>query len=210
MAKEKKLSKEKTLVLENRNRQLTELNVAIERLTKRLEDLRQKQQKTDLLQSVSLGLYDEMDKLAKKAGADEVTNLALDLVNDFIRDSKTLLSEDEYVQRQKEFVPAGNNPQHRDVVVVMRQLRQGLERFAGSLNALQEKCKELLADANGVHVAVEISIDGDTDEVSPEDLEHYEVSVTDRWLRGSHDFDKRFSFDVLDRTDIPNYFKVEP
>ena len=34
-----------------------------------------------------------------------------------------------------EFVAAGDNPQHRDVVVVMRQLRQGLERLAEGLKS---------------------------------------------------------------------------
>jgi hypothetical protein len=176
-------------------------------LTKGLDDLRQKQKKLDLLQSVSLGLYDELDKLAKKAGADLVTDLALEQVNDFIRDSKTLLAEDAYVQRQKEFVAAGDNPQHRDVVVVMRQLRQGLERFAADVNSLQERVGELLADAKGVHVAVDISLEGSED-VTPEDLKYNEVTLTARWMKGN-DFGKTFSFDVLDRTNIPNYFKVE-
>ena len=123
MPKERKPSKEKLLIIEKRNDQIKQLDEAIVELTKKLNELRGKQKQLDLLQSVSLGLYDEIDKLAKKAGADQVTDLALEQVNDFIRDAKALLSEDPYAQRQKEFVPAGDNPQHRDVVVVMRQLR---------------------------------------------------------------------------------------
>jgi hypothetical protein len=208
MAKERKPSKEKLLTLERRNNQVGQLDEAIAALTKRLDDLRQKRKKLDLLQSVSLGLYDELDKLAKKAGADLVTDLALEQVNDFIRDSKTLLVEDAYVQRQKEFVAAGDNPQHRDAVVVMRQLRQGLERCAADVNLLQERVEELLADAKGVHVAVDIFLEG-SEEVTPEDLNYNEVTLTARWLKGN-DYGKTFfSFDVLDRTNIPNYFKVE-
>ena len=207
MAKERKPSKEELLTLERRNNQVGQLDEVIVALTKRLDDLRQKQKKIDLLQSVSLGLYDELDKLAKKAAADLVTDLALEQVNDFIRDSKTLLAEDAYVQRQKEFVAAGDNPQHRDVVVVMRQLRQGLERFAADVNSLQERVGELLADAKGVHVAVDISLEGSED-VTPEDLKNNEVTLTARWMKGN-DFGKTFSFDLLDRTNIPNYFKVE-
>ena len=207
MAKERKPSKEELLTLERRNNQVGQLDEVIVALTKRLDDLRQKQKKIDLLQSVSLGLYDELDKLAKKAAADLVTDLALEQVNDFIRDSKTLLAEDAYVQRQKEFVAAGDNPQHRGVVVVMRQLRQGLERFAADVNSLQERVGELLADAKGVHVAVDISLEGSED-VTPEDLKNNEVTLTARWMKGN-DFGKTFSFDLLDRTNIPNYFKVE-
>jgi hypothetical protein len=87
------------------------------------------------------GLYDEIDKLAKKAGADQVTDLALEQVNEFVRDAKTLMPEDAYVQRQKEFVAAGDNPEHRDVVFVMRQLRQGLERFDAKVTSLQTRWK---------------------------------------------------------------------
>ena len=207
MAKERKPSKKELLTLERRNNQVGQLDEVIAALTKRLDDLRQKQKKLDLLQSVSLGLYDELDKLAKKAGADLVTDLALEQVNDFIRDSKLLLAEDAYVQRQKEFVVAGDNPQHRDVVVVMRQLRQGLDRFSADVNSLQERVEELLADAKGVHVAVDIFLGGSED-VTPEDLQYYEVTLTARWMK-SDGFVKNFSFDVLDRTNIPNYFKVE-
>jgi hypothetical protein len=166
--------------------------------------LREKKQKLDLLQSVSLGLYDELDKLAKKAGADQVTDLALEQVNDFIRDAKVLLSEDPYVQRQKEFIPAGDNPQHRDVVVVMRQLRQGLERFAQKTDSMRNQARDLLADANGIRVAVKFFIQGH-EVVSEGDLRANAVTVQERWIRGY-----QFSFEILDRTDIPSYFKVEP
>src|SRR5207244_5124813 len=129
-------------------------------LTKKLADLHQKKQKVELLQSVSLGLYDEMDKLAKKAGADQVTDLALEQVNDFIRDAKALMTEDAYIQRYKEFVPAGDNPEYRDVVVVMRQLRQGLERLDTNVSLLQARWKVPLADAKGVRVAVQLMLEG--------------------------------------------------
>jgi hypothetical protein len=128
MGREKKPSKEEILILEKRKVQLARLDQVIEELTKKLGDLHQKKQKLDLLQSVSLGLYDELDKLSKKSGADQVTDLALGQVNDFISDAKRLMPEDVYVQRCKEFVPTGDNPENRDTVVVMRQMRQGLER----------------------------------------------------------------------------------
>ena len=207
MPKERKASKGKLLIIEKRNEQTKYLDEAIVGLTKKLDDLRGKQKQLDLLQSVSFGLYDEIDKLAKKAGADQVTDLALEQVNDFIRDAKVLLSEDPYAQRQKEFVAAGDNPQHRDVVVVMRQLRQGLERLAEGLKSSSTRHKELLADAKGVRLAIQFFLQ-DHEDVSHGDLQHNEVDVTERWMRGN-EFGKTFSFQVLDRTDIPNYFKAE-
>jgi hypothetical protein len=207
MPNERKPSKGKLLIIEKRNEQIKQLDQAIVELTKKLDDLRGKQKQLDLLQSVSFGLYDEMDKLAKKAGADQVTDLALEQVNDFIRDAKALLSEDPYAQKQKEFVAAGDNPQHRDVVVVMRQLRQGLERFTENLKSVQERYKLLLADAKGLHIAVEIFLEG-TEDVSKDNFEYNEVTVSERWMEGD-DFAETFSFDRLDRTNVPDYFKVE-
>src|SRR6266481_441604 len=112
-----------------REAQLADLDHAIEMLQKKIKDVNATEQRARVLQSVSLGLYEELDKLAKKAPADEVTDLVLEQANDVIREGKELLSEDTFVQRLKEFVPAGDNPQHRDVVVILRQLHQGLERF---------------------------------------------------------------------------------
>ena len=159
--------------------------------------------------SVSLGLYDEMDKMAKKAGADQVTDLALEQVNDFIRDAKALMAEDAYVQRYKEFVPAGDNPEYRDVVVVMRQLRQGLERLDTNVGSLQARWNERLADAKGVRVAVQLIMEG-YDAISRSDLKEYEVAAKDRWFIKGDEFEEPvFSFEALDRTDIPTYFSAE-
>lgn len=210
MAREKKPSKEEIETLERRKGQLTQLDQVVDVLTKRLDDLRQKKQKVDLLQSASLGLYDELDKLAKKAGADQVTDLALEQVNEFVRDAKALMPEDAYVQRQKEFVAAGDNPEHRDVVFVMRQLRQGLERFDANVTSLQTRWKESLADARGVRVAVQLLQEDDCEAVSKGDLDEHEVAVKDRWWVEIDDFQEPvFSVDVLDRTNILSYFTDE-
>jgi hypothetical protein len=202
----KKPSKAEAELLERRNRQLAELDQVVEALIKKVGDLHQKEQKVNLLQSVSLGLYDEMDKMAKKAGADQVTDLALEQVNEFIRDARALMAEDVYVQRQKEFVAAGDNPQYRDVVVVMRQLRQGLERLNASVAPQLARWNEALADAKGVRVAVQLILE-DSEAVSKNELKEREVSAKPRWWTKDESYtDQVFSFEVLDRTDIPNYF----
>ena len=196
-------------LLERRNRQLSELEQVVVALNKKVEDLLQKKRKVDLLQSVSLGLYDEMDKMAKKSGADQVTDLALEQVNEFIKDAKGLMAEDAYVQRQKEFVPAGDNPQYRDVVVVMRQLRQGLDRLDADMAPHLTRWKEALADAKGVRVAVELILEND-EPVSKDELKEREVGAKPRWWTTDDSYTEQvFSFEVLDRTDIPKYFTAE-
>jgi len=83
----------------------------------------------DILQSELTGLYDEMDKLAKKAPNEPITDLQLKILNSFIRKAKYLLSKDTIISEVEIFVAAGNNPEYRDVVTVLRQFRQGLERY---------------------------------------------------------------------------------
>jgi hypothetical protein len=81
------------------------------------------------LDSELAGLYDEMDKLAKKAPNEPVTDLQLKIVNNFIKKGKYLLKGDTIIDEVEVFVSAGDNPQYRDFVTVLRQLRQGLDRF---------------------------------------------------------------------------------
>ena len=195
----------KATIQAKREAQLEQINAAITSLAKRLNELTATQKTLDLLESVSLGLYEELDKLAKKAGAEEVTELVLEQVNDVIRESRELVTDDPYVQRYHEFVPAGNNPQHRDVVVVLRQIRQGLERFAAALKSSIFQFRTRLDDAKGVRIAILLFLQG-ADEISEGNFTANEVSVQQRWMRG---YPSRFSFDVLDRTDIPTYFSAE-
>jgi hypothetical protein len=99
---------------------------------KRGEELRQglrMKQAYAMLFSEMTGLYDEMDKLAKKAPNEPVTNLQLKVLNSFIKKAKHLLSGDTIINEVEVFVAAGDNPEYRDAVTVLRQIRQGLERF---------------------------------------------------------------------------------
>lgn len=210
MAREKKLTKAELEIQEHRQGQLSALDQAIEILTNKLREFREKEQKVELLQRVSLGLYEEMDKLAKIAGADQVTDLALEQINDFIHDAKNLMADDPYVQKYKEFVPAGDNPEYRDVVVVIRQLRQGLERLETSLKSVETRLHEVSQDAKAVRVVVQLLLEGN-DEISREDLKEHEVTAKDRWFVQNEDFEEPiFSVDVLDRTDFSKYFAAEP
>jgi len=83
----------------------------------------------DMLESELSGLYEEMDKLAKKAPNEPVTDLQLKILNNLIRKAKYLLSKDTIINEVEIFVAAGNNPEYRDVLVVLRQIRQGMDRY---------------------------------------------------------------------------------
>jgi hypothetical protein len=201
MAPRKKLEAQLSV---RRKQQQSAIEEAIRILAGKLESLQQNTQRLDLLESVSLGLYDELDKLAKKAGAEEVTDLVLEQVNDVIREVKELIQEDPYVQRYREFVPAGNNPQHRDVVVVLRQIRQALDRFASTLEPKRNGLKALLSDARGVRIAIMFSLEGQQI-VTQDDLRLNKASVGDEWMT-TDAFPPEFNFDRLDEADISKYF----
>lgn len=197
-------AKKNTSDHKRRNEQLEQLKEAINNLHGLLKLFRQNQKKLTLLDSVSEGLYEEVDKLAKKAPAEPLTDLALEQVNDIIRETKQLIESDSYVQRLKEFVPAGDNPQHRDAVVVLRQIRQGLDRFSDELHSKIDKFTSHIQDARGIQVAIELYLENGGS-IEKDDLKEYGVTVSSDWLVG--DFpDQHFNFDKLDRTDIKDYF----
>ena len=149
--------------------------------------LKDKEKRSKILQSVSLGLYEEIDKLAKKAPADQVTDLILEQTNDVIREAKELLSDDVFIQRYKEFVPAGDNPEHRDVVVVLRQIREGLARFAPTVEPRQKWLQTVLRDAQEV-------------------LFENNAEIMNQWL--TDDEPPLFDFDRLDQIKIATYYNT--
>lgn len=115
---------------EQRRREEEEQELAA--LRERADELRQglrAKRAYDVLVSELTGLYDEMDKLAKKAPNEPVTTLQLKIINNFIKKAKRLMSGDTIIDEVEVFVAAGDNPEYRDAVTVLRQVRQGLERF---------------------------------------------------------------------------------
>ena len=188
-----------------RTEQLSQIRDAIGTLESRIKVDQKKLKLVAMLDSVSLGLYEEIDKLARKAPAEPLTDLALNQANDVIKETKGLLSEDPYIQRLNQFVAAGDNPQHRDAVVVLRQIRQGLERSYEYFNSEIELLQSRLNEANAVEVALELNLE-DGEEVSKEELKANGASKFADWLTQNASYEEIFSFTRLDRTNIQEYF----
>jgi hypothetical protein len=71
-----------------------------------------------------------MDKLAKKAPSSKLSDLATTRINRAIRDANALMADhDRYADDLVEFVPAGDNPETRDAVLVLKEILDGLERL---------------------------------------------------------------------------------
>ena len=77
------------------------------------------------------GLYDELSKLSIKRPRDDVSQLTVNQVNRAIRDTKSLMAgeDDPYIGDILEFESAGDEPENRDVVLVLRQLKGALDRM---------------------------------------------------------------------------------
>lgn len=191
---------------EARKTKFAQLGEVIRRLEARIEELETtNEEQLDLLTSVSQGTYEEIEKLCKKAPAESVTDLALAQINDVIRETKQLAQKDTFVQRLNEFVPAGDNPELRDALMVMRQIRQGLQRYALHLSSATKAAKETLREALFVHVAVALHLDGKaTDKDSLQQYQHGDYR-SDYWMirRG---VSAEFSFARFDSTDLESYF----
>lgn len=108
-------------------------------LKERLAHLQNQQERRGQLTSVLKGLYDEMDKLSKKAPAEQITELAMRRVNDVIKRGKELLAGDEFIDSIEVFVAAGDRPEHRDALLVLRDLRQGIERLQAEVTSLRQR-----------------------------------------------------------------------
>jgi hypothetical protein len=100
----------------------------------------------NMLFSEVTGLYEEMDKLARKAPNEPITTLQLKILNSFIKKAKYLLSGDTIIDEVEAFVAAGDNPEYRDAVTVLRQIRQGLERFKATDFIFSSSFKLLVVD----------------------------------------------------------------
>ncbi len=79
-----------------------------------------------------------MAKLAKGKSMLEATHLAVQEANQIIRDAKTIIAGDPYLDRVKEFVPAGENPVYPDILDSVRNVVQALERAESRFEALEE------------------------------------------------------------------------
>jgi hypothetical protein len=80
------------------------------------------------------GIYDELDKIAKKQPAAEISDFALGRVNRAIRETRaTLQGHDKFAEDLAEFVAAGENPEVRDAVLALREAEQAVRRVLGKL-----------------------------------------------------------------------------
>jgi hypothetical protein len=204
-----KLSKKRV----ERAAQLDQANKTFAELQAELKALRKKAKACSGLSNHLMGFYDEISRLAKGRTLVEATSLVVEQANDIIRDAKQIVENDVYLDRIKEFVPAGNNPVYPDVLVVSRAVRQSLHRCGIALKRREERALDTLARARTVVGALECFL---SDEENGEfglknDVARYVSGETDDSCFEWHEFEDGreliFDFESLDSESVEEYIR---
>lgn len=194
--------------------QLEDARVVVGTLEEMRRELRERSRRRSDLADHLDGFYEEVDKLAKGKAMLEVTPLILAGANQIISDAKEIVTSDTYLDRVKEFVPAGNNPVYPDVVVALRTVRQTLERAARRFQSSGARIKSELDEATTVSVGLELYLEAN--EVpslptvagvlgDPDDL--HEGWFTPSQYGAQY---RKFDVDRLDEIEsLDDYFSVE-
>lgn len=214
MASKSQQNKQDAAATEMRKTQLAELDTAVTSLEQYQATTKAAWTQLTQLESVADGVYDEIDKLTKKAPAETVTGLALEQINDIIRETKEASPDDKYLQRLKEFVPAGDNPELRDALMVLRQVREGLKRLRGNLESRTKQAAAILPEARFLLNSLRHHFDygsGPSHDALENLLEDEQIAVKmeliKKWSAGGYGA-RHFNYDKLDALNIPDYFKV--
>jgi hypothetical protein len=214
-ARERKKSEKQAAVDALRNQRTKKLeaaNSAVARLQDELRAVKKLTNRRDALVSHLGGFYQEIDKLAKGKTLLPVTPLMVEQANDIIRDAKEVVTDDTYLDRIKEFVPAGDNPPYPDGLVVMRGVRDGLERGEGQLQGRRSHLDDLLTEAKTISIALRLNVVDGEEVVLKENVEEQlgEEGVADAWFPEDEDGNESFDFDDLDTRDLDSYLSRPP
>jgi hypothetical protein len=197
-------------IRERRIKQQSAAQAALGTLNENLKSLRGNISRHKALINHLAGFYDEIDKLAKGKSMLEATDLIVEQANDIIRDAKEIVQGDAYLDRTKQFVPAGNNPVYPDVLLVARTVQQCLGRFAPPLEERENSLVRMLREARTIVAALELFINNKSAWPSAEDLETVlDGKPAEKWLFESDDGEKYFNFGRLDQIEIERIFADE-
>jgi hypothetical protein len=132
----------------------------------------------------------------------EATSLIVDQMNDIIRDAKSIINDDPYLDRVKEFVPAGNNPVYPDVLIVARSVQQSLGRAEKSLSDRERRVTKMRRDARTIVAALKFFATHGK-HASKDDVEDFlNAKPPDDWFFEGNDENFYFDFERLDRDGV--------
>ncbi len=214
-ARKAKAAAEKRLRAEElsrtRHQQLDIARQAVAGLGEQLGATRKDIERYEALKSHLTGFYEEINKLAKGRTLFEVTDLVVDQANDIVRDSKAMIQGDIYLDRVKEFVSAGDNPQYPDVLLTLRTIQQSMARFGLGIADREKRAAALLREGRTIVKALECYVNGNL-LPSFTDLSERFVDGAPQgdWFKGpEYGGPRYFDFDKLDRLDLTEHLSKE-
>lgn len=134
-AEERRVTQERAekarIEAEERERQVRERAEAQKRQQERLAALSEMRNRHQQLANVTAALYEELKPLTHKWPTMPVTDLTIAKVNKAVRAVRDLMKSenDDFVEDINEIVDAGDKPENRDVLLVLTEMRAGLQRF---------------------------------------------------------------------------------
>ncbi len=215
-SKKAREQREQRELQEKRNQQLLDAQRALEELQEQLRSTRSTIKECGALSSHSNGFYEEINKLTKGRILIGVTDLAVAQANDIIRDAKKIVKNDVHLDRIKEFVPAGDNPVYPDVLLLIRSVRDSLDRCDTDL---ENRLKIIRAQIEKAHTAIgALEYFLDDDETDEEDKHYPRRSAVEPYVEGNlsdscfstfrDTYEKYFDFDRLDRQTVEGYLSM--
>jgi hypothetical protein len=199
---------------ERRKRQLSDVRMSLETLNRQLDAAISAVKQIKIIADHSHGFYVEIDKLAKGKALIEATDLAVKQVNEIIRDAKSVVKKDLYLDRIKEFVPAGDNPVYPDILISTRSVRDSLERGRKVLEEDTKTLRESVQRAETVIGALRYFFDDEAegDKQFPTESEigpYVNGLVNKSCFTESPDLEEEyFDFEELDSQTIEEYLSI--
>lgn len=207
-----KAAKEEQLAGEIRCRkiQLECAETSISKLGQELRSTRRKVPELEKFRSHLAGFYSEIDKLAKGKSLVAATDMIVEGVNSIVCDVKALIDGDIYVDRLKEFVPAGENPVYPDILIVARTIQQATVRFKDTLDLRGNRIATVIREAETIKIALEIFIEEEKGYVADkDDVEGSMEKATDSWFKTNEEGEGPFfDFERLDGIDLGKHLTV--
>jgi hypothetical protein len=191
-----------------RTEQLETIRAAAEGLRDAVRSARDKSEQGETLANHLSGFYEEVDKLAKGKALLEATDLTVEHVNHIVRDAKVLIEGDAYLDRIKEFVPAGNNPLYPDVLLTTRAVQQAVSRFQSRLVSRRQDLILRLREAETIVRALQLFLDNDGHIATKEDVATMIDHPAAEWFRGAY-ASSEFDFLRLDNRDMVAYLSAD-
>ena len=155
------------------------------------------------------GFYQEVDKLSKNKGVFEATDLVVQTINDVVRDAKRFATGDPYLERTKEFVPAGQNPPYSDVLMVARTVQQFLQRSEERILEREKQLARMLRHAQTITAALSWWIENDDQPTKGDVAEVMTGKPSEAWFFEAENGEWYFNHERLKQRGVQNSLSAD-